>query len=158
MSSDIIISLRPENVIRQIPWRVGSRSALGFVLLLALISMVGWLYITQASSVTATSYRIDDLRMELDNIRNQNAALILEIAELEALSRVERRALELGFHPAQDIKYVHLADYPVSDEEEESIYGAMPVEISVDDYVDYVETPGWWEKKLDSFAALIEHR
>jgi hypothetical protein len=142
MSSDVVISLRPENFIRQIPWRVGRRSALGFILLLALLSLVGWLYITQASSVTTTSYRIDELRMELDNIRNQNAAVILEIAELEALSRVEYRALELGFQPAQDVKYISLSDYPVPDEADESIYGAMPVEMSVDDYVEYLETPG----------------
>ena len=85
MSSNILISLRPENVIRQLPWRVDSKAALGFLLLLATFSLVGWLYLTQASAVTATSYRIDALRLELDQIKNQNAALTLEIAQLEAL-------------------------------------------------------------------------
>jgi cell division protein FtsL len=158
MSSNAMISLRPENVIRHIPWRLGSKTALGFVLLLTLFSLVGWLYLTQASSVTATSYQIDELRMELDHIKNQNAALILEIAELEALSRVEKRALELGFQPANDVRYVHISDYPMPDESEETIYGAVPVEMSVDDYVDDVEGPGWWVEQLDMLAALIERR
>ena len=158
MSSNTMISLRPENVIRHIPWRLGSKTALGFVLLLTLFSLVGWLYLTQASSVTATSYQIDELRMELDHIKNQNAALILEIAELEALSRVEKRALELGFQPANDVQYIRISDYPMPDESEEAIYGAVPVEMSVDDYVDDVQSPGWWVEQLDMLAALIERR
>lgn len=158
MSSNTMISLRPENVIRHIPWRLGSKTALGFVLLLTLFSLVGWLYLTQASSVTATSYQIDDLRMELDHIKNQNAALILEIAELEALSRVENRALELGFQPANEVRYIHISDYPMPDDSEETIYGAVPVEMSVDDYVDDVEGPGWWVEQLDMLASLIERR
>ena len=92
MSSNTMISLRPRNVIRQLPWRLDSKAALGFLLILATFSLVGWLYLSQASAVTTTSYRIDELRKELDQLKNQNAALMLQIAELEALSRVETRA------------------------------------------------------------------
>ena len=81
MSSNILISLRPQNVSRQIPWRVDSKAATGFLLLLATFSLVGWLYLTQASAVTETSYRIDELRLQLDPIKNENAALTLEIAQ-----------------------------------------------------------------------------
>src|SRR5687767_2174242 len=112
MSSQTMISLKPQNVIRQIPWRLDSRAALGFVLILITFSLVGWLYLTQASVVTTTSYRIDELRLELDHLKNQNAALILEIAELEALSRVEVRARELGFKPTTEIDYVSVPNYP----------------------------------------------
>lgn len=156
MSSNTMISLRPQNVIRQIPWRVGSRTALGFVLLFVMLSLVGWLYLTQASVVTATSYRIDELRLELDSVNNQNAALILEISQLEALQRVEKRALELGFVPASDVRYITVADYPQPEEpEEESIYNAKPVENSVEDYMHDVEASGWWLQKLDSVAEWV---
>ena len=155
MSSHTIVSLRPPNVIRQIPWRVGSRTALGFVLLIITFSLVGWLHLTQASAVTATSYHIDELRLELDSINNQNAALILEIAQLEALSRVEKRALGMGFTPAKDVRYLAIADYPVLEEQEESTYSLKPVENSVEDYIEDVESPNWWLMKLDGIAAWI---
>ncbi len=155
MSSRAIVSLRPQNVIRQIPWRVGSRTALGFVLLFTMFSLVGWLYLTQASVVTATSYRIDELRLELDSINNQNAGLILEISRLEALQRVERRALEMGFVPAGDIRYITVANYPQPETPEESLYNSRPVENSVEDYRHDVEASGWWLEKLDVVAEWV---
>ena len=66
---------------------------------------------TQASSVTATSYQIDGLRMELDHIKNQNAALILEIAELEALLRSHFDDVKQGesyYQEAGDVDFHYL--------------------------------------------------
>lgn len=125
-------------------------------MLLVMLSLVGWLYLTQASLVTATSYRIDELRLELDSVNNQNAALILEISQLEALQRVEKRALELGFVPASDVRYMTVSAYPYPEEpEEESIYNAKPVENSVEDYIHDVEASGWWLQKLDLVAEWV---
>lgn len=157
MSSNTIISLKPENVIRQLPWRLDSKAALGFLLILATFSLVGWLYLSQASAVTTTSYRIDELRMQLDHVKNQNAALILEIAELEALSRVETRAMALGFQPAGDVQYMAVANYPMPVEpDEEPVYSAPAQENSVDAYVANVEGPGWWVEKIDVIAGWVE--
>src|SRR5262245_49314290 len=122
MSSQTMISLKPQNIIRHIPWRLDSKAALGFVLILITFSLVGWLYLTQASAVTTTSYRIDEMRLELDQIKNQNATLILEIAELETLSRVEARARELGFEPTTAVHYLSVPNYPVAMEAEETFY------------------------------------
>ncbi|MCB0211045.1 MAG: hypothetical protein KDJ52_17030 [Anaerolineae bacterium] len=158
MSSNTMISLRPENVIRQLPWRFGSKAALGFILILAIFSLVGWLYLTNASTVTATSYRIDELRFELDQIRNQNATLILEIAEMEALDRVEARATEMGYSPATDIQYLTVDNYPVSTESVGEAAQVIYIENSVDDYIDNVEQPSWWQQKLDTMAAWLEGR
>jgi hypothetical protein len=109
-----MISWRPENVVRQLPWRLDSKAAVGFLLILATFSLVAWLYLTQASAVTATRYRIDEFRVELDQLRNQNAALALEIAQLEKLARVETRAQELGLGPTTNIRYLPVANYPLS--------------------------------------------
>jgi hypothetical protein len=157
MSSHTIISFRPESVIRQIPWRLGSKTALGFLLILAIFSLVGWLYLTNASTVTATSYRIDELRIELDQIRNQNAKLILEIAQLQALARVEARARELGFEATTQTRYIAIANYPVPAESElpEDDFTYF-VENNVDAYIDEVEEPEWWLELLDTIAAWLE--
>jgi hypothetical protein len=152
-----MISLRPKNVIRQIPWRLDSNAALGFILILAAFSLIGWLYLTQASAVTTTSYRIDELRVELDQLKNRNGVLILEIAELEAISRVETRARELGFAPATNIKYLSVANYPVSlPQDDISMPGAFRLEYSVDAYVGELEEPGWLVEQLDILAVWLD--
>ena len=156
MSSQTMISLKPQNVIRQIPWRLDSRAALGFVLILITFSLVGWLYLTQASVVTTTSYRIDELRLELDHLKNQNAALILEIAELEALSRVEVRARELGFKPTTEINYVSVPNYPMAEEESDSTFHSTRADVAVEAYVADIEEPSWWVERLDVLAAWLE--
>lgn len=156
MSSHTIISFRPEAVIRHIPWRLDSKAALGFLLILATFSLVGWLYLTQASAVTATSYRIDELRLELDQLKNQNAALVVEIAELQALSRVEARARELGFVPATNLKYMPVANYPVPSVSIDGVRGTAHAANTVDTYTAELQGPGWWVEKLDTLAAWVE--
>ncbi len=156
MSSHTIISLRPRNVIRQIPWRLDSKAALGFLLILATFSLVGWLYLSQASAVTATSYRIDELRVELDHLKNQNAAFVLEIAELEALSRVETRARQIGFRPTTNIQYLSVTNYPGTKDSAEPIYGEVHIESSIDAYTVDTEHSSWWVEKLDVIAAWVE--
>lgn len=156
MSSNILISLRPENVIRQLPWRVDSKAALGFLLLLATFSLVGWLYLTQASAVTTTSYRIDELRLELDQIKNQNAALTLEIAQLQALSRVEARALELGFAPTTNVRYLPVTDYPMPLEPQKHASGVIQPDRTLDRSRAAFDPARWWTDTLDNFAAWLE--
>ena len=151
MSSQTMISFRPENVIRRLPWQLDSKAALGFLLILATFSLVGWLYLTQASAVTATSYRIDELRLELDQFKNQNAALALEIAQLEALPRIEARARELGFEPTTNVRYLPVANYPAPSTEA----GLSDVDMV---YVQDVQIgpSSWWVDVLDKLAAWLE--
>ena len=157
MSSHTIISLRPENVIRQLPWQLDSKAALGFLLILATFSLVGWLYLTQASAVTTTSYRIDELRLELDQVGKQNAALTLEIARLEALPHIEARARELGFEPTSNIRYLSVANYPMPLAEESHIHnGLAPARDEMASYVAEFEALPWWVDTLDNLAAWLE--
>jgi len=155
MSSNTMIGFRPENVMRHLPWRLDSKAALGFLLILATFSLVGWLYLTQASAVTTTSYRIDELRLELDQLKNQNAALVIEIAELEALSRVEARARVLGFEPNPNIEYLPVSNYPIPVDTNRTTFGTAQIESSIDAYTVEVER-NWWLEKLDALAAWVE--
>lgn len=155
MSSSTMISWRPENVIRHLPWRLDSKTALGFLLILATFSLVGWLYLTQASAVTTTTYRIDELRLELNQINNQNAILSLEIAQWESLSHIEKRALELGLRPTQNIRYLPVSNYPVSLDSEIPVYrtGSTKADITAD--VSEFEHSTWWINILDEVTAWL---
>ncbi len=156
MSSNVMINLRPENVIRQLPWQLDSKAALGFLLILATFSLVGWLYLTQASAVTTTSYRIDELRLELDQIRNQNAALTLEIAQLEALPRIEMRARELGFEPTTNVRYLAVANYPMPLAAETLTNGLAQARQAMGTYEAEFDPLPWWIDALDNLTAWLE--
>lgn len=155
MSSNTMISWRPENVIRHLPWRLDSKTALGFLLILATFSVVGWLYLTQASAVTTTTYRIDELRLELDQINNQSTILALEIAQFESLSYIEKRALELGLRPTQSVRYLSVSNYPVSLEQEEPVYGIGSAEVKTTPEVPEFELSTWWVRVLDEVTAWL---
>ena len=109
--------LRPGSLAHRITWRIERKAALGMLVILITVSLIGWLYLTQASSIAATNFQIERLRSELTWSSQQNAQLELEIARWEALPRIEQRARELGFGPTQQAIYLPVADYPVEKEE-----------------------------------------
>jgi cell division protein FtsL len=120
MSSQTIHSiqtlLRPGSLAQNITWRLERKAALGILLVLITFSLIGWLYLTQASSLTTTSFQIEQLRAELAVLKQQNAQLELEIAEWQDLPRIEQRARELGFGPPNQVIYLPVPNYPVADQ------------------------------------------
>jgi cell division protein FtsL len=148
-----MISLRPENVIRQLPWQLDSQAASGLLLILVIFSLVGWLYLTQASAVTTTSYQIDELRLELDHLQNQNTALTLEIARLSALSRIKTRSRELGFGPPTQINYLTVPDYPAptGPEKPPALVGQSPISSPEHD----PQVGSWWVYTLDTVSTWL---
>jgi cell division protein FtsL len=119
MSSETMHSiqtlLRPGTLTQGITWRLERKAALGMLLMLITFSLIGWLYLTQASSLTTTSFQIEQLRAELAELKQQNAQLELEMAEWEALPRIEQRARELGFGPPSQVNYLAVPNYPATD-------------------------------------------
>jgi cell division protein FtsB len=106
--------LRPGSLTENITWRLERKAALGMLLILITASLVGWLYLTQVSSLTTTSFQIDRLRGELSKLKQQNAELELQIAGWEALPRIEQRARELGFGPPGQVLYLSVPNYPAT--------------------------------------------
>ncbi|GAB4535503.1 MAG: hypothetical protein Kow0063_19870 [Anaerolineae bacterium] len=120
MSSQTIHSiqtlLRPGPLTQGISWGLERKAALGILLVLITFSLIGWLYLTQASSLTTISFQIEQLRAELATLNQQNAQLELEIAGWETLPRIEQRARELGFGPPDQVNYLVVPDYPVPEQ------------------------------------------
>ena len=158
MSTNTMINWKPENVVRQLPWRLDSKAAVGFLLILATFSLVGWLFLTQASAVTATRYHMDELRVELEQLDNQNTALALEIAQLENLTRVEKRARELGLGPTTNVRYLAVDNYPFTpvDVVAQDFAGRYEV-IDVQPSVSDMPSPlaDWWVDTMDSMTAWL---
>ncbi|HID62929.1 MAG TPA: hypothetical protein EYP49_09360 [Anaerolineae bacterium] len=147
-----------------------ARTAIGSLLILILVSLLGWLYLTQASQVTATGYRIYELERERARLQRENARLMLEIAELERLENVEARARQLGFVPPERVEYLVVADYPPDQPSSGQLAAIFGEENLALDSPGQEETgnganrrnsavgaalTGWWEKLVSQFTIWI---
>jgi len=79
---------------------------------LILVSLIGGLYLTQMSLITAVSYRIRELERKKARLERENTQLLSQIAGLEAHSRLLERAEGLGFVPPERIEYVMVPYHP----------------------------------------------
>lgn len=141
-----------------------AKTAIGSLLILILVSLLGWLYLTQASQVTTTGYHIYELERERARLQRENAKLMLEIAELERLEVVEARARQLGFVPPERVEYLVVADYPPDHPTSGQLAGAFggenlalnsPQQEKTGDAVRGAALIGWWEKLVSQFNIWI---
>ena len=95
-------------------WKLEGRSAIGILLILLVLSLLGWIYLTQASYVATTSRRVQELEAEKLRLQQENLQLMAEIAELESVTRLAHRAKELGFTVAavEDAEFLLVAEIP----------------------------------------------
>jgi hypothetical protein len=83
--------------IKRDPNKLQGRATLGMLIMLVVLSLLGWIYLTQASHVATTTRRIEGLQIDKARLEQQNLELMVEIADLESVSRLAERAKELGF-------------------------------------------------------------
>ena len=83
--------------IKRNPNKLEGRATAGMLIIFLVLSLLGWIYLTQASHVATTSRRNQDLEAEKARLHQENMELMVEITEYEAVSRLAGRAQELGF-------------------------------------------------------------
>ena len=91
-----------------------ARSALGIVLIFGMLSLLGWVYLTQASYVATTSRQLRELERQKERIEQENWQLMVEIAELQSVNRLASRAEQLGFVMAfsDESEFLAVVDVP----------------------------------------------
>lgn len=119
--------LRPGNIAQRFIWRLERRDALGVLLVIFIVSLVGWLYLTQANATASVNLAAEENRQLLKAVQAENARLKVEIAEWESLGRIEARARELGFAPTTSALYLSVPGYSV---QEASIWEASRLELT----------------------------
>jgi hypothetical protein len=141
-----------------------ARTAIGSLLILILVSLLGWLYLTQASQVTTTGYRIYELERERARLQRENAKLMLETAELERLEDIEARARQLGFVSPEQVEYLVVGDYPPDNPPsgqlaatfgEENLALNSPQQEKIGNEAGEGALAGWWEKLVSQFNVWI---
>ena len=83
------------------------------ILGVAILLILGSLYLSQVASFAITNRQIEDLIRQRDELKRQNEALIGEIASYRTVPRLFARAEALGFRPASndDIDYILIDGY-----------------------------------------------
>jgi hypothetical protein len=100
--------------VKRDPGKLQGRATFGMLIILAVLSLLGWIYLTQASYVATTSRQVQELEAEKVRLQQENLELIATIAELESVSRLSARASQLGFVAVapDDADFVAIADVP----------------------------------------------
>ncbi|MDX1663632.1 MAG: hypothetical protein R3272_07555 [Candidatus Promineifilaceae bacterium] len=106
-------------LIRRLGILTDAQAALGWFVILALAALVGTIYVSQASRIATSGRRVQILQNQLEEIKRENAALEREIAEAQALDRVQAQVAEMGFLRAapEDIEYMVVEAGPVPEVE-----------------------------------------
>ena len=83
------------------------------ILGVAVLLILGSLYLSQVASFAITNREIEDLISRRDQLKRQNEQLIGEIASFRTVPRLFARAVEIGFRPAtnNDIDYLLIEGY-----------------------------------------------
>ena len=83
------------------------------ILAVAILLILGSLYLSQVAAFAITNRDIEDLISRRDELKQQNDRITGQIANLRTVPRLYARAVEIGFHPAtnDDIRYLVIEGY-----------------------------------------------
>ena len=133
-------------------FRTRNRATAMAILGVAVMLILGSLYLSQVASFAITNREIEDLISRRDELKRQNEQLIGEIASFRTLPRLHARAVEIGFRPAtnNDIDYLLIEGY-------DPRRADAPLELNAPSQLDasgpaYQETFGGWLAR--QFAVL----
>jgi len=126
------------------------RGTPGLLLAILVMSLVGWMYLSQASEGAETARRTRELRQQKEELQRQNDQLTYEIARLASVDRLAQRARELGYVDVWEARFLVVTDYPVEEE-------TWPTEAAALTQRDPDARPtasavvGWWKAIADQF-------
>lgn len=132
------------------------RQALALITVSLFVAIIiGALYLSQAAQLATMGRQLETLIQERTNLEQANEQLRAEISSLQSVGRLQVRAQELGFLPAQptDLDYIVMPGYnpvrqPVVTPQPDSAAAALP---------EYDESLlGWLQEQFDAFTAQFE--
>jgi hypothetical protein len=121
--------------VKRNPNKLAGRATSGMLIMLLVLSLLGWIYLTQASQVATTGRRIEKLQAKRAAIERENMVLAAEIAEWESIGSLMARAEKLGFEPVApgSTEYVagvvpNTVEAPVEERSDQDVGGGTPVQ------------------------------
>jgi cell division protein FtsL len=89
-------------------FEMNRRTILYVSVVVALLVVLATLYLMLVSQTAARGRHIEQLREELAWLKKENEQLEVDIAKASSVSRLQRRAIELGFVPAEQVEFLPL--------------------------------------------------
>ena len=141
-------------------WRLEAKTTVGILLVLALLGLLSWVCLIQASKVSTVRYSIRKKEAKIGRLQRENAELLAEVVEMLNVSHLEDVALGLGYGPAEERRYLDVPGYP-GGVSREGLAEAPSMDESA--LVAPEEPSGesrgvarWWEKVISQFVAWAE--
>ncbi len=93
-----------------------TQSALGWGVIVVLLSLVGVVYLAQGSQKIITGYQMQQLTVDIKELQERNVYLEAQIAAAQSLEDLRSRARALGFVDAdpERIEYLRVDGYPTT--------------------------------------------
>ncbi len=102
------------HALREAPWRTQTKMTSFVLILIAILVLMGVLYMAQASRTATAGREVQVLEARRDLLQQENDYLRAEIAALRSIPRLIAEAERLGYHSASpaEIQYVTLPGVP----------------------------------------------
>ncbi len=114
------------------------------ILAVAILLILGSLYLSQVAAFAITNREIEDLISQRDELKQENEQLVGQIASYRTAPRLYTRAVEIGFRPAtnSDIDYLVIEGY--NPNRERAALATAPLSNAEPGAPAYDETFGGW--------------
>lgn len=91
-----------------------AQAALGWGIILIMLALIGAIYLGQTSKIAASGRKVQEMQIELNALREENAVLERDIAQVQTLDYLRQESERLGFVGAQpyDVEYLVIPEYP----------------------------------------------
>jgi hypothetical protein len=129
-----------------------------------LISLLAFVYLTQASHVARQIEQMENLERDLQQLKQQNDDIRLQIADNEQLPRIKEQAQKMGLAQPEQMQYLEV----VSDEPVSASQQAVPVRASqpaaggdksahgsASPAAETASSSGWGHALLSQFSAWV---
>ncbi|HEX3051074.1 MAG TPA: hypothetical protein VHP83_10505 [Aggregatilineaceae bacterium] len=143
------------HTVEEYPWRNQTQWAATLTLVVIVGIIIGALYLIQSTTTTTTARVLEQMTDQRDRLVRENERLNAEIAEMQSLPRMQTRAAELGFRPAnpdEDIMYVIVEGYRYDRPPSTSTPTPPPTQ-TIAAYDDTFS--GWMQMQWDSFKEQL---
>jgi len=97
--------------VRRASWP-GGAVILRWGLMVVLIGLVAALYLVQASQMSTIGRNLEEMRAQYDLLKRENAELLEQIARDANIPRLQQRSAEMGFVPAEQVRYLSVPLVP----------------------------------------------
>jgi hypothetical protein len=121
ISEEQSIMNRPVGLVSRSYWRgttalqptLEGGTALGILLAVLLLTLIGWLYLDQAATITSTRAEIKMLEKERDAVLLEIRYLQADLASRTSTGNAVERGRQLGFHAPEQIVTLDVVPLPM---------------------------------------------